>query len=123
MADTTTVATSTSMFADKNVMVGMTMFLGSAVPALSIGWIASKAMEKQKMDMERKMSEQMKKMDAQTGEILAAAKADAEKAKQEILDSASKEAKQIMERGERQLKEERERVFSEAQNALTQMII
>ena len=30
---------------DKNVMVGVTMAVGAAAPALSIGWISSKAME------------------------------------------------------------------------------
>jgi F-type H+-transporting ATPase subunit c len=39
------VATTTSMFADKNLIVSMTMFLGATMPAFSIGWIASKAME------------------------------------------------------------------------------
>ncbi len=46
VAEAATVATSTgSIFADKNVMVGLTMMFGSAVPAFSIGWISSKAME------------------------------------------------------------------------------
>ncbi len=30
---------------DKNTFVALTMILGSVVPAFSIGWIASKAME------------------------------------------------------------------------------
>jgi len=30
---------------DKILMTGLTMALGSAIPALSIGWMASKAME------------------------------------------------------------------------------
>lgn len=34
-----------SLLTDKNLYVAMTMFLGAAVPAFSIGWIASKAME------------------------------------------------------------------------------
>lgn len=34
-----------SLIIDKNLYVAMTMFLGAAVPAFSIGWIASKAME------------------------------------------------------------------------------
>ncbi|MDD4318748.1 MAG: ATP synthase F0 subunit C [Candidatus Peribacteraceae bacterium] len=34
-----------SIFSDKNTLVAATMALGSAVPAFSIGWIASKAME------------------------------------------------------------------------------
>ena len=37
--------TSTSLLADKNLFVAMTMFLGAVMPAFSIGWIASKAME------------------------------------------------------------------------------
>ena len=39
------VAESASMFSDKNVFVAMTMILGSMVPAFSIGWIASRAMD------------------------------------------------------------------------------
>ena len=35
----------TSVMSDKNLFVAMTMFLGAAMPAFSIGWIASKAME------------------------------------------------------------------------------
>lgn len=34
-----------ALLTDKNLYVAMTMFLGAAVPAFSIGWIASKAME------------------------------------------------------------------------------
>ena len=33
------------MFTDKNLFVALTMFMGGAMPALAIGWIASKAME------------------------------------------------------------------------------
>ena len=39
------VATSSSMFADKNAFVALTIMIGSMMPAFSIGWIASKAME------------------------------------------------------------------------------
>lgn len=38
-------AAASSLLTDKNLYVAMTMFLGAAVPAFSIGWIASKAME------------------------------------------------------------------------------
>lgn len=38
-------ATSGSMFADRNAFVALTIMLGSMMPAFSIGWIASKAME------------------------------------------------------------------------------
>lgn len=34
-----------SMLSDKNFFVAMTITLGSMMPALAIGWIASKAME------------------------------------------------------------------------------
>lgn len=39
------VTATSSLLIDKNLYVAMTMFLGAAVPAFSIGWIASKAME------------------------------------------------------------------------------
>lgn len=39
------VTATSSLLTDKNLYVAMTMFLGAAVPAFSIGWIASKAME------------------------------------------------------------------------------
>jgi F-type H+-transporting ATPase subunit c len=38
-------ATAVSIFSDKNTIVGFTMALGSIMPAFSIGWISSKAME------------------------------------------------------------------------------
>ena len=38
-------ATSGSMFGDKNLFVAVTIMVGSMMPAFSIGWIASKAME------------------------------------------------------------------------------
>ncbi len=34
-----------SAFADKNFFVAITICIGAAMPAFSIGWIASKAME------------------------------------------------------------------------------
>ena len=34
-----------SIFSDKNLFVAMTMFFGGAMPAFSIGWMSSKAME------------------------------------------------------------------------------
>jgi F-type H+-transporting ATPase subunit c len=34
-----------SIFSDKNTLVAATIIFGSMMPALSIGWIASKAME------------------------------------------------------------------------------
>jgi len=40
-----TATATSSLFSDKNLFVAMTMFLGAAMPAFSIGWIASKAME------------------------------------------------------------------------------
>ena len=45
MPITETAAAAGSMFADKNLFVSMTMFLGAAMPAFAIGWIASRAME------------------------------------------------------------------------------
>lgn len=39
------VAQTASIFSDKNMFVSATMFLGGAMPAFSIGWISSKAME------------------------------------------------------------------------------
>lgn len=39
------VATSGSMLTDKNAFVALAITLGSMMPAFSIGWIASKAME------------------------------------------------------------------------------
>ena len=39
------VTQSASIFSDKNTLVSATMFLGGAMPAFSIGWISSKAME------------------------------------------------------------------------------
>ncbi|OGJ58223.1 ATP synthase F0 subunit C [Candidatus Peribacteria bacterium RIFCSPHIGHO2_01_FULL_51_9] len=39
------VTEATSIFSDKNLIVAITMTLGSMLPAFSIGWIASKAME------------------------------------------------------------------------------
>ena len=39
------VASSGSMFADKNFFVALTIMVGAMMPAFSIGWIASKAME------------------------------------------------------------------------------
>jgi F-type H+-transporting ATPase subunit c len=41
----TAVETAGSLMSDKNFFVSMTMSLGAAMPAFSIGWIASKAME------------------------------------------------------------------------------
>mgnify|MGYP001565401414 FL=1 len=38
-------STGASIFSDKNLVVGMTMAFGAMFPALSIGWISSKAME------------------------------------------------------------------------------
>ena len=40
-----TVAYASSTLTDKNLYVAMTMFLGAAMPAFSIGWMGSKAME------------------------------------------------------------------------------
>lgn len=34
-----------SVLTDKSLYVAMTMFIGGAMPAFSIGWMASKAME------------------------------------------------------------------------------
>ena len=39
------VASSGSMFADKNLFVALAMMAGATMPAFSIGWIGSKAME------------------------------------------------------------------------------
>ena len=39
------VASSGSMIADKNLFVALTIMVGAMMPAFSIGWIASKAME------------------------------------------------------------------------------
>lgn len=33
------------MFGDKNFVVALTIMIGASMPAFSIGWIASKAME------------------------------------------------------------------------------
>lgn len=38
-------ATAVGSWMDKNLFVAMTMFFGAAAPAISIGWIGSKAME------------------------------------------------------------------------------
>ncbi len=39
------VGAAASSWLDKNLFVAMTMFFGAAAPAISIGWIGSKAME------------------------------------------------------------------------------
>ena len=39
------VAAATSMFSDKNFVVGMTIAFVSVFPAIAIGWIGSKAMD------------------------------------------------------------------------------
>jgi F-type H+-transporting ATPase subunit c len=41
----TATSSASSMMTDKNLYVAITMFLGAMMPAFSIGWIASKAME------------------------------------------------------------------------------
>ncbi|TSC58536.1 MAG: F-type H+-transporting ATPase subunit c [Candidatus Peregrinibacteria bacterium Greene0416_19] len=45
MSEPETVAAAGSMLANKDLYVSLTMFLGAAMPAFAIGWIASKAME------------------------------------------------------------------------------
>lgn len=44
-AATEAAAAGGSLLADKNAFVAATMIFGSVVPAFSIGWISSKAME------------------------------------------------------------------------------
>jgi F-type H+-transporting ATPase subunit c len=39
------VESTATVFSDKNLFVAMTMFFGGAMPAFSIGWMGSKAME------------------------------------------------------------------------------
>jgi len=39
------VATAASIFSDKNLIVALTIIFGAMMPAFSIGWISSKAME------------------------------------------------------------------------------
>lgn len=45
MAEVTEVAQAASTVLDKNLLVAITMGFGALVPAFSIGWICSKAME------------------------------------------------------------------------------
>lgn len=79
--------------------------------------------DRQNKRMEEKRQETLRAADKEAGLILERAKADADSMHADIIAKANKEAEQVIAKGEKQLAEERMRVFSEVQEAMTTSII
>ncbi len=83
----------------------------------------AKAIEDQKKELEVFRQQQLTKIDQQAGIILEKAKQEAERMRHEILETAKKETDQMMQKAQKQLTDERSRVFHEVQDTVSQMII
>ena len=79
--------------------------------------------ENQKKEIEDYRVGEMHRIDQECGAFLEKAKQEAEHMKEEILKVAKREADHMLERGRRQLDEERSRVFREVQGTVTSVIV
>ena len=79
--------------------------------------------ENQKKEIDAYRAVEMRRIDQECGVFLEKAKKEAEHMKEEILTTARREADHMLERGRRQLDEERSRVFREVQGAVTSVIV
>lgn len=78
---------------------------------------------REKSRMQKEYADILKRADEEAGAILSKAKTDAETMRAEIILVAQKEATQILQKGQRQLAEERTRVFEELQGSVAESIV
>lgn len=83
----------------------------------------AKTIEGQKGELARIREEALRRTDAECGALLGKTKREAEKAKADILGRAKEEVEQMLEKGGKQLEEERANVFAGIQGTLAQAIV
>ncbi len=76
-------------------------------------------LEKRVADMEQDRKKRMKEMDDQAKEFLAQSKQQADSQKKEILDAAKAEVDQLLEKGRKQLEDERRTLLADMQKTVT----
>ncbi|UPA23129.1 F0F1 ATP synthase subunit B [Candidatus Peribacteria bacterium] len=79
--------------------------------------------DRQNKKMEETRKEKLQLADKEAGAILERAKQEADALRADTVINANKEAEQIIAKGEKQLEQERARVFGEVQEAMTASII
>jgi F-type H+-transporting ATPase subunit b len=79
--------------------------------------------EKQRKNIEEMMVAERRKAEQETAKVLEGAKVQGEKMKREIIDAATREAEQILEKSKKQLGEERTKLVSEMQQSLASVAV
>ncbi len=83
----------------------------------------AKAIEEQNKKLEAERTARLKKVDEEAGLLMEKTKKDADLLRQNMVAAAEKDVANMLEKGRRQLEDERVRIFQEAQQSLSSIIM